>query len=63
VLTENLVQREVRVPHRQPVVETSYTDFLVTHPLTFAEATDPLEVDSWLRIIESKFGFLHCTKF
>jgi hypothetical protein len=63
VLTENLVQREVRVPHRQPAVETSYTDFLVTHPLTFAEATDPLEVDSWLRIIESKFGFLHCTKF
>jgi hypothetical protein len=43
-------------------VETSYTDFLATHPLTFAEATDPLEAENWLRIIESKFGLLHCTK-
>jgi hypothetical protein len=44
-------------------VETSYTDFLATHPLTFAEATDPLEADNWLRIIESKFGLLHCTEY
>jgi hypothetical protein len=63
VLMENLMQREVRSPHRQPGVETSYTDFLATHPLTFAEATDPLEADNWLRIIESKFGLLHCTEY
>jgi hypothetical protein len=25
--------------------------------------TDPLEVDSWLRTIESKFGLLHCTEY
>jgi hypothetical protein len=31
------------------------------HPLTFAEAIDPLEADNWLRIIESKFGLLHST--
>jgi hypothetical protein len=37
-------------------VETFYIDFLATHPPMFAEATDPLEVDNWLRIIESKFG-------
>jgi hypothetical protein len=43
-------------------VETSYTNFLVTHPLMFAEATNPLEVDNWLRIIESKFGLLHYTE-
>jgi hypothetical protein len=43
-------------------VETSYTNFLATHALTFAEAIDPLEADNWLRIIESKFGLLHCTK-
>jgi hypothetical protein len=46
VLTENLMQHEVRSPHRQPEVETSYTNFLVTHPLTFVEATDPLEADN-----------------
>jgi hypothetical protein len=43
-------------------VETSYTNFLVMHPLTFAKVTDPLEVDNWLCIIESKFGQLHCTE-
>jgi hypothetical protein len=62
VLTENLVQREACPPHRQPGVETSYTDFLVMHPPTFAKAIDPLEVDNWLRIIESMFGLLHCTE-
>jgi hypothetical protein len=55
VLMENLMQCEVRPPHRQPGVESSYTDFLVMHTPTFAEATDPLEVDSWLCNIESKF--------
>jgi hypothetical protein len=40
-------------------VETSYIDFLATHPLMFTEAIDPLEVDNWLRIIESKFELLH----
>jgi hypothetical protein len=59
---KNLVQHEARPPHRHPGVETSNTYFLATHPLTFAEAIDPLEVDNWLRIIESKFGLLHCTE-
>jgi hypothetical protein len=62
VLIENLMQREVHLLHRQPGVETSYTDFLATHPSTFAEAVDPLEVDIWLHIIESKFGLLHFTE-
>jgi hypothetical protein len=61
-LTENLVQREVHPPHCQPGVETSYTDFLVMHPLMFTEATDPLEADNSLRFIESKFGLLHRTE-
>jgi hypothetical protein len=56
------MQREVHPPHRQPGVETSYTDFLAMHPPTFVEAIDPLEVDNWLRIIESKFGLLHYTE-
>jgi hypothetical protein len=59
---ENLMQREVCPPHRQPGVDTFYTDFLVTHPLMFAEATDPLEADNWLRILKSKFGLLHYTE-
>jgi hypothetical protein len=62
VLTENLAQCEVRPPHHQPGVETSYTDFLAMHPPTFAEAINQLEVDNWLCIIEFKFGLLHCSE-
>jgi hypothetical protein len=40
-----------------------YSDFLTTHPLVFADATDPLEADSWLRTTESKFGLLCCTEY
>jgi hypothetical protein len=43
-------------------METSYPDFLAMHPSMFVEATDPLEADNWLRIIESKFGLLRCTE-
>jgi hypothetical protein len=33
------------------------------HPPTFTEAIDTLEADNLLRIIETKFGLLHCTEF
>jgi hypothetical protein len=36
---------------------------LATRPPVFAYATDPLEVDSWLRTMESKFGLLHYTEY
>jgi hypothetical protein len=35
---------------------------MATHPPFFTEAGEPLEADHWLRVIESKFGLLHCTK-
>jgi hypothetical protein len=35
--------------------DSPYSDFLATHPPVFADATDPLEADSWLRTTESKF--------
>jgi hypothetical protein len=43
--------------------DSLYSDFLATHPPVFADATDPLEVDSWLRTTESKFRLLHCTEY
>jgi hypothetical protein len=43
--------------------DSSYSDFLATHPPVFADATDPLEADNWLRTTESKFGLLHCTGY
>jgi hypothetical protein len=62
VLTKNLMQCEAHPPHRQLRVETSYTVFLAMHPLTFAEVIDPLELDNWLCIIESKLELLHYTE-
>jgi hypothetical protein len=43
--------------------DSSYSDFLATHPPLFIDAIDPLEADSWLRTTESKFGLLHCTEY
>jgi hypothetical protein len=43
--------------------DSLYLDFLATHPPVFADATDPLEADNWLRTMESKFGLLHCTEY
>jgi hypothetical protein len=41
---------------------TTYSDFTATHPPLFTEAGEPLEADHWLRVMESKFGLLHCTE-
>jgi hypothetical protein len=44
-------------------MDSSDSDFLVTHPPLFSEATDPLEVDNWLCPTESMFGLLHYTEY
>jgi hypothetical protein len=43
--------------------DSTYSNFLSTHLLVFANAIDPLEADSWLRTTESKFGLLHYTEY
>jgi hypothetical protein len=43
--------------------DSSYSDFLATHPPVFVDAIDPLEADSWLCTTESKFGLLHYTEY
>jgi hypothetical protein len=60
---ENLMHRGVHQPHHQPIMDSSYTDFLATHPPLLTEASDPLKADNSLRITESRFGLLHCTEF
>jgi hypothetical protein len=39
---------------------TTYDDFVAIHRQLFTEVGEPLEADHWLRVIESKFGLLHC---
>jgi hypothetical protein len=64
VLMENEMRRGAdRQQPRQQHRESLYSDFLVTHPPLFSEATDPLEADNWLRTTESKFGLLQCTEY
>jgi hypothetical protein len=41
---------------------TTYSDFTAKHPPLFTEAGEPLEVDHWLQVMESKFGLLRCTE-
>jgi hypothetical protein len=43
--------------------DSSYSDFWATHLPVFADATDPVEADSWLRTMESKFGLLYCIEY
>ncbi|WVZ80404.1 hypothetical protein U9M48_027877 [Paspalum notatum var. saurae] len=38
--------------------EISYTEFAALQPPVFTTATDPLDADDWLHIIESKFSLL-----
>jgi hypothetical protein len=41
---------------------TTYGDFTTTHLPLFTDAGEPLEADNWVRVMESKFRLLHCTK-
>ncbi|WVZ64130.1 hypothetical protein U9M48_013696 [Paspalum notatum var. saurae] len=43
---------------RRDPQEISYTNFAALQPPIFTTATDPLDADDWLRIIESKFSLL-----
>jgi hypothetical protein len=63
-----IIENEMRrvSEHQQPRHQdrdSSYSEFLATHPPIFVDAMDPLEVDNRLRAIESKFWLLHCTEF
>jgi hypothetical protein len=52
--------------HRQPQhqdQDSSYSDFLATHPPIFSDAIDPPEADNWLCTMKSMFGLLHCMEF
>jgi len=54
-------QHQLQERQGQPQT-ASYSDFVGTHPPTFARAEDPLEADNWLRLMESKFDLLTCTE-
>jgi hypothetical protein len=65
VLVPNEAHRGVGRPQNlhQQDMNTSYSDFLASHPPWFSGANDLLEEDDSLRITESKIGLLQCTKY
>jgi hypothetical protein len=63
-LVENDERRGAKCPQpRHQDRDSSYLDFLATHPPVFTDATDPLEAGTWLCTTESKFGLLHYTEY
>jgi hypothetical protein len=64
-----LIQNEARRGAERPQhpryqdMNTSYSEFLATHPPLFSGGKDPLEVDDWLHTTESKFNLLHCIEY
>jgi hypothetical protein len=44
-------------------MNSSYSNFLATHPPLFSGVKDPIEVDNWLHTTKSKFRLLHCTEY
>ncbi len=63
-LVENDERRGVeRQQPRHQERDSSYLDFLATHPPVFADLTNPLDADSWLCTMESNFGQLHYIEY
>ncbi|WVZ64658.1 hypothetical protein U9M48_014152 [Paspalum notatum var. saurae] len=57
-VAQQLIDLIAQAQQRRDPQEISYTDFAALQPPIFIVATDPLDADDWLRIIESKFSLL-----
>src|SRR5204863_6450800 len=63
MLAQNQMNQQRQHPGRQAQPQAaSYNDFAGTHPPIFAKADDPLEADSWIRLMESKFELITCSE-
>src|SRR6266542_2004283 len=62
MLAQNQMHQQPSHGRQGQPQNATYGDFAVTHPPTFAKAEDPLEADSWIRLMESKFELITCTE-
>jgi hypothetical protein len=62
-LVENDDGRALRQQDHQLPHDSSYSDFLATHPLMFAKVIDPLEADNSFLNTKSKFVPLRCNEY
>ncbi|WVZ85241.1 hypothetical protein U9M48_032188 [Paspalum notatum var. saurae] len=59
-VAQQLIDLIAQAQQRRDPQEISYTDFAALQPPIFTVATDPLDAEDWLQIIESKFSLLPC---
>src|SRR6266540_875254 len=62
MLAQNQMQQQQPHGSQGQPQNATYGNFAATHPPTFAKAEDPLEADSWIRLMESKFELLTFTE-
>ena len=62
-----LMQTMMQHIQNQPVggpppfpVRDKHAEFMKGHPPVFTQATDPLEVDDWLRAVEKQLNIAQC---
>ena len=58
-LSPTTAQSVLNNPQETPPIDKR-GEFLMRHPPTFSHASDPLEADEWLRVVERQLDIAHC---
>jgi hypothetical protein len=54
-------QQQAPPPPPPPPHQSRLAESLQTHPTTFSQAKDPMEVEDWLKGVEKKLAVTQCT--
>jgi hypothetical protein len=57
----NMQPNQQQVPAPLPPHQSRLAEFLRTHPTTFSQAKDPMDVEDWLNGVEKKLVIAQCT--
>jgi hypothetical protein len=57
----NMQPNQQQVPPPPPPHQSLLAEFLRTHPTTFSQAKDPMDVEDWLKGVEKKLVIAQCT--
>jgi hypothetical protein len=57
----NQQPNQQQAPSPPPPHQSRLAEFLRTHPTTFSEAKDPMDVEDWLKGVEKKLMITQCT--
>jgi hypothetical protein len=57
----NQQAHQQQAPPPPPPHQSHLAEFLRTHPTTFSQAKDPMEVEDWLKGVEKKLMIAQCT--